>query len=145
MKKNKTIEIILIILILITFQLRILGQTKNNNNTYSVTIRLDDKDSTFQIKTKETKEKYNTVLWVTDYECTECKDCYVDSGDIKTPEILKQYIRNDEMAWGKDIFLSCINPYNINTAYNSFKIYGHVEGVKYGYIVFCIEKFIKLD
>ncbi len=76
-----------------------------------------------------------TELWVSDPECTECKDCYVDSGQIKMPAVLKQY----NTKWDRDFILTCNNPYDIEKeAYISYIIKGRVIGVKWGYPVFCV-------
>ncbi len=139
--KNKTFEIILLILIFFTFHSWIIGQTKNTASTYTVTVRINSKDSTFKIKTQDLKEKFMTELWVSDPECTECKDCFVDSGDVKIPEVLKQYVKRDESTWGKDLILTCKNPYKIeNTFYVNYKIIGHVTGIYCGYLLFCVDK-----
>jgi len=140
MKKGILISLVFIFIVLFS-----LGQTKNNVSTYTVTVRINSKDSTFKIKTQDLKEKYMTELWVSDPECTECKDCYVDSGEVKIPEALKQYIRKDETTWGKDLILTCKNPYHIeNTSNVSYKISGHVISVKYGYLIFCVDKWMRL-
>jgi len=109
-------------------------QTSELKQEYKVTVRKNSKDSTFILNSTDSAEKYMTELWVSDPECTECKDCYVDSGEIKIPEVLKQYIE-----WDKDLLLTCKNPYEIeNTYYVNYKLKGHVIGVKRGYLLFCV-------
>lgn len=109
-------------------------QTSEFKQEFTVTIRKNQKDSTFILNSSDSTEKYMTELWVSDPECTECKDCYVDSGEIKIPEVLKQYVK-----WDKDLLLTCKNPYVIeNTYYVKYKLKGHVTGVKGGYLLFCV-------
>ena len=109
-------------------------KTSELKQELTVTIRENQKDSTFILHSSDSKEKYMTELWVSDPECTECKDCYVDSGEIKIPEVLKQYVE-----WDKDLVLTCKNPYEIEkTYYVKYRLKGHVTGVKRGYLLFCV-------
>lgn len=106
------------------------------NQEYNVTIRVNQKDSTFVIHTTVATDKYMTELLVSDPECTECKDCYVNSGEIKIPEVLKPYVK-----WDKELFLTCKNPYEIErTHYVKYKLKGKVMGVKNGYLLFCVSE-----
>jgi hypothetical protein len=110
--------------------------TPETKLVYNVTVRQNQKDSIFTINSADSTEKYLTELWVSDPECTECKDCYVDSGKIKIPTELKQYIKDE---WLKDFFLICNNPYDIEKeAYVKYIIKGQVTGAKHGRPVFCV-------
>ncbi|MFL5765837.1 MAG: hypothetical protein ACJ77K_17960 [Bacteroidia bacterium] len=100
-------------------------------------MKTDAKDTSFEFSIAEANENFLTELWVSDPECTECKDCYVDSGVVKVPAVLTPYIK-----WPNDYFLIGNNPYVIeNTYYVSYRIKGRIVGVKYGRPVFCVDSY----
>ena len=110
--------------------------TQDPKQVYHVTVRQNQRDSTFTINPTDPTEKYFTELWVSDPECTECRDCYVDSGQIKIPTELKEFI---DKEWQKDFYLTCNNPYDIEKeAYVKYILKGQITGAKHGRPVFCV-------
>ncbi|MFN8368823.1 MAG: hypothetical protein U0Y96_16415 [Candidatus Kapaibacterium sp.] len=130
----KTYGLFYLIMIFVGCHVQADKQTSELHQELTVTIRENQKDSTFILHLAQPTERYMTELLVSDPECTECKDCFVDSGEIKIPEVLKQYVK-----WDKDILLACKNPYEIeNTSYAKYKLKGYVTGVRKGYLIFCV-------
>lgn len=113
-----------------------LKPNKDNKITYKVKTNTDKYGQDSLVFENIDSYKYNSTLWGSDPECTECEDCVIDSGKVIIPDTLKKFMNP---IYNGVLLLEGKSPYKIQgKPYAKYKIQGQVIGVNNGKLIFYV-------